>query len=502
MHHGRAVEGGRFGSSATHGTAPGRRTMRLEAVVAERGGLGWMGMGKSILAAVLGMVVMAGGAMAGAKEHVVEGEGMKVVSHRGEVSVQPWAGVSGGKQLWWRNAAVGDRLRAEFRAPAAARYRVVARFTRAEDYGRFAAAVNGSAAEGEIDLYQPRVMPGPEVDLGVHELRAGVNTIEFRIVGRHANAKAGHMMGLDYVSLKEPGEKARPYGLVRAGEFRKVYDPGVRENKPWYINDHCFVRGTEGRWHLFGITREEPAKPIDEVNFAHATAGKLGGPWEKQAFALTADFGRYGEVHLWAPHVVEHQGTYYMYYCAGAGRGSREKLDGANYRMHLATSKDLKTWVRHEGNPLFTDGWDARDPFVIRIGEKWVMYYTANDPPTGGNHVVAVRESDDLVKWSAERRVVFRDPKTGTTGGPTESPFVVKRGKWYYLFVGPRHGYVGTDVFRSEDPYHFDIKDMVGHIESHAAEVVQDEAGRWWVSHAGWGQGGVFVAPLEWAGEE
>ena len=35
-------------------------------------------------------------------------------------------------------------------------------------------------------------------------------------------------------------------------------------------------------------------------------------------------------------------------------------------------------------------------------------------------------------------------------------------------------------------------------ITHEAAEYIVDEQGAWWVSHAGWGQGGVFLAPLSW----
>jgi arabinan endo-1,5-alpha-L-arabinosidase len=54
-------------------------------------------------------------------------------------------------------------------------------------------------------------------------------------------------------------------------------------------------------------------------------------------------------------------------------------------------------------------------------------------------------------------------------------------------------------VFASTDPLHFDRADLVGHIAAHAAEVVRDEDGGWWVTHAGWGQGGVYLAPLRWS---
>jgi arabinan endo-1,5-alpha-L-arabinosidase len=125
------------------------------------------------------------------------------------------------------------------------------------------------------------------------------------------------------------------------------------------------------------------------------------------------------------------------------------------------------------------------------------MYYTATTQPQGGNHIVAYRTSEDLVSWG-ERKVAFTDPSKGTYGGPTESPFIVRRGKSYYLFMGPRGGYRGTEVFRSGDPFHWTPEAKVGHIDSHAAEVIRDADGKWYVTHCGWGQGGVYLAALRW----
>jgi beta-fructofuranosidase len=277
--------------------------------------------------------------------------------------------------------------------------------------------------------------------------------------------------------------------LVTAGTFQKIYDPGDGL-PPWYINDHCFVRGDDGTWHLFGITHTEPMDPMDERQFAHATSSLLtASPWTKRPFALTAN-PAHGEVLLWAPYVLRHQGVYYMFYVAG-------DADHTKFKIHVATSPDLEHWTRHAANPLIVDGYDARDPFVTRIGERWVLYYTANSEPSGGRHIVAYRTSDDLLKWGA-RQTAFTDQESGTFGGGTESPFVVRRGKFYYLFIGPRGGYSGTDVFRSTDPFHWELTGKVGHIDAHAAEVVRDRDGRWYVSHAGWGQRGVYLAPLTW----
>ena len=292
---------------------------------------------------------------------------------------------------------------------------------------------------------------------------------------------------------------------MTVGEFRLVYDPSAGEDEAWYINDHTFIRDRAGTWHLIGITHAEPMAPFEEKHFAHATAPNVLGPWTKQAFALSAD-AAIGETHLWAPHVIEHAGTYWMYYCAG---GSSPDA----YRIHLATSPDCERWQRHPANPLIVDGYEARDPMVLRVGDRWLLYYTATSAPDGGHHVVAAAESDDLVHWEG-RHIVYTDPMSGTMAGPTESPFVVERDGSYLLFIGPdwagllrsfqetgrydAAAYRRTRVLVSDDPLSFSLERQVATIDAHAAEVVVDQDGAHWVSHCGWGQGGVHLAPLAW----
>lgn len=275
---------------------------------------------------------------------------------------------------------------------------------------------------------------------------------------------------------------------VSAGDFIHVYDPSTGEAESWYYNDHTLVRDVRtGTWHVYAITHAEPANPLDEKSFGHATAPSPRGPWTKQPFALTADPAA-GESHIWAPYVLYHKGRYYMFYCAGTP-------DHTAYRMHLATSTDLRTWTRSSENPLFTDGFDARDPMVIRYGSQWVMFYTANSTPEGGNHQVAYRTSRDLEHWS-DKHVAFQHPLRGTFGGPTESPYVVERAGWWYLFVCCDSSYEDTRVYRSRNPLRFSVDDLVGRITAHASEVVEEPDGTTWVTGAGWGKGGLYLAPL------
>jgi beta-fructofuranosidase len=297
-------------------------------------------------------------------------------------------------------------------------------------------------------------------------------------------------IGLVVVSGAQASLIAATTNLVEAGKFTEIFDPQAGETEPWCINDHTFVRGPDGKWHVFGITHILP------VNFArdpgksllHATARTLTqAPWHKESFAVTADWAKYREWLFWAPHVIRHDGTYYMFVCAGNNHGHQ-------YRIHLLTSKDLWHWDRSPANPLLTDGFDGRDPNVLQDGDHWNLYYTATSTPEGGNHIVACMTSKDLTHWS-DRKVVFTHPQTGTFGGPTESPFVVRRGKSYYLFACDG----GTiNVYLSKDPLRWEYAAQVGTIFAHASEVVRDTDGQWYISHAGWEHGGLSIAPLVW----
>jgi arabinan endo-1,5-alpha-L-arabinosidase len=291
--------------------------------------------------------------------------------------------------------------------------------------------------------------------------------------------------------IGNPGHEERrsPDVVFRVGEFNRIYDPSIGEKGKWYINDHTLIRADNGQWHLFGITHQEPANAQQEKFFAHAIAPELAGPWTKLAPVMHFDEA-HGETVVWAPYVLKSDDRYWMFYCAGGKEHTK-------FHIHLATSTDLSNWSRHTANPMVVDGYDARDPMVGRFNDKWVMYYAATSRPEGGNHTVKLVTSPDLSHWS-NKQEAFRDSEIGTYGGPTESPFVVERHGKYYLFVCTNHGYNETAVYVSDTPLHWEPANLVGKFPAHAAEVVQTPEGKWFVSRAGWGQGGVYLAELTW----
>src|SRR5690349_13853177 len=64
------------------------------------------------------------------------------------------------------------------------------------------------------------------------------------------------------------------------GAFRKIYSPDRGDGAAWHVNDHCFVDGPDGLWHLFGIAWTDPGeKPVPKRGFLeHATSPRLTTP--------------------------------------------------------------------------------------------------------------------------------------------------------------------------------------------------------------------------------
>jgi hypothetical protein len=139
-------------------------------------------------------------------EGLVEGEDMDVIAKTaGDVQGQETTGFGGSWsddcQLWWTNAAKGDKLDLLLPVAKAGTYKVTAQMTRAADYGIVQLYLDDRKLGDPIDLYGEKVAPTGELNLGVHELTAGDHKLTLEIVGANEKAKKAYMVGLDYVLL-------------------------------------------------------------------------------------------------------------------------------------------------------------------------------------------------------------------------------------------------------------------------------------------------------------
>jgi hypothetical protein len=220
------------------------------------------------------------------------------------------------------------------------------------------------------------------------------------------------------------------------------------------IADHTWIRDHAGQYHLF-FHNEGRGVPWFIEHYTTTDFESL----HYVGRALEAQPGAWDAGGAWAPHVIEVQGTYYMFYT-----GIESIQAGAKQRIGLAVSSDLRRWERahvnrcpgttgdgciYECDHAWTTWGDDSDPFdqqcrdafVMRDDEheRWLMFATARS--TNGYGVVTVAWSSDLTTWTGAGFINATRRLTGgvgaqTTGGQCENPFVVSReGTNYLLFT-------------------------------------------------------------------
>lgn len=122
--------------------------------------------------------------------------------------------------------------------------------------------------------------------------------------------------------------------------------------------------------------------------------------------ASDPDAGTWERGGLYKSCLLRHEGTYYLFYNA--------KTEGAPWieQTGLATSKDLKSWKRHEANPVIPVGpkgaFDdvfCSDPYVLRCGGTWVMFYYTLSSDGRARDTVAF--SDDLLHWRKSNEILI-----------------------------------------------------------------------------------------------
>ena len=208
---------------------------------------------------------------------------------------------------------------------------------------------------------------------------------------------------------------------IEVGEMFTLY-------KLPYAYDHAIIYNPmDKQWHLFGIMAGHKA-------FIHLVADSLTQQgWEKKESFV------YKDIEIWAPHIIHHDNQYYIFYTS----------IGIPRRIRYAVSKDLYNWEHPSDEPLFayanefTDNQKNKDPMVFRGKDQWIMYFSMLKDDK--HWVVGYSTSKDLINWEGPN--ICFDEHTEIPN--VESPFVVKRGEYYYLTLSARptwpHG--GQDFF-------------------------------------------------------
>lgn len=148
---------------------------------------------------------------------------------------------------------------------------------------------------------------------------------------------------------------------------------------------------------------------------------------------------------LYKECLVEHEGMFYMFYNA------KNKTKGRwTEQTGVATSKDLKTWVRYEHNPILKvtpDAWDsgfASDPCVLQDGDQWVMFYFGFDFKKAQEGIAL---SKDLFNWEKYPHPIIEVGKEGEIDSMfAHKPSVITHNGVLY------HFYTSCRLWREGDP--------------------------------------------------
>ena len=266
--------------------------------------------------------------------------------------------------------------------------------------------------------------------------------------------------------------------------------------------DFAVWQAADGTWQLWSCIRNTTAGgQKGNTRFFYGWEGKnlTDTHWKPLGIAMEAD-PSYGEAPggLQAPHVIKIDNIYYMFYGDWMNICLATSKDGKNFRRQIR--ENGKTGMFNEG-----EGEHARDPMILKVGDRYHCYYTAHSmrsPAENHRGVNYCRVSSDLRNWSpanivAEGNAYFKGPYCA------ECPHVVyiPESKHYYLFntqkYGPRQH---TTVYRSDDPFRFGINDNsleVAILPVAAPELILYN-GKYYIASLMPSLKGIHIARLKW----
>ena len=263
----------------------------------------------------------------------------------------------------------------------------------------------------------------------------------------------------------------------------------------WLTNDFTMVKGSDQRWHAYGITHPKPkgyedlfhyGEDVHEAEFQlfhcafDCSLAKLaieGGSehcveYDKVMYPAE----RPGRIECWAPCMIRREDLYYLFW-------SPEQI-------RYAVTKDMFHFSIND-TVLFSGISYLRDPYIMEENGVYTMVYVTD-------HLCA-RQSTDLLNWGDEW-IMMKNPIGSISA--QESPILLRRGEWYYLFWCVYDGQNGayderTFVYAACDLHSFEGKAPIAMLKGHAIEVLSEDNQDYAVS-VGYPGNGLHITKLCW----
>ena len=144
-----------------------------------------------------------------------------------------------------------------------------------------------------------------------------------------------------------------------------------KENKKflmWYASAFEWLEVSENKF-----------EPVYQIVFATSNDGVNWKRYSKPLFNTI-----YKKEANGRPTIIKIDSTYHMWFCYRNVLDFRPGGEGV-YRIGYAYSKDKYNWIRDDskaGIDLSSEGWDSQMiayPYVIKVGEKILMFYNGNE---------------------------------------------------------------------------------------------------------------------------
>jgi hypothetical protein len=248
-----------------------------------------------------------------------------------------------------------------------------------------------------------------------------------------------------------------------AGEWTRIAtqpDLGRLAMPRQEVVDFAVWQALDGSWQVWSCIRNTAEPGATRLFYRWQGKQLTEGPWEPMGVALHAEpaFGeRQGS--LQAPFMLQVDERYHLYYTSGGRAFVMKSDDGKTFARAMTGPERFGVFEPFGGGAEErVVGGGGRDIMILRDGERYIAYYTAN--PDGLGKVYA-RISSNLLDWS-EPQVVAFGGAAGTGPYSGECPWVYRlpNSPYYYLFRTQRYrNPPETRVYRSTDPLQFGIQD-------------------------------------------
>jgi predicted GH43/DUF377 family glycosyl hydrolase len=160
-----------------------------------------------------------------------------------------------------------------------------------------------------------------------------------------------------------------------------------------------------------------------------------GATWEKQGVVLSPDPSTWESDYIAANGALLHDAEQFLYWYQAGQRGRT--------RIGLAVSADARSWRKHPApvlDPGAEGAWDESgigDPYVIRCGEFYYLYYLGQN--RRGVQRLGLARSQDGIHWQKSAGNPILD--TGVPGafdelGLGEPAVFLAGGRFYMLYTG------------------------------------------------------------------